>query len=133
MERRDAPYKTKRQKQRHKAGGTEVMTKLKWIGLAITGVLLALVIVLSVAVAKKNSSIHTYKYQVEQYEQTIDSLQKYNRQLGGMDGISVTVEFNLTQKNILSFSQSNCQNIAKEVAHLTRQELLDSLKVKEGR
>ena len=108
------------------------MTKLKWIGLAITGVLLALVIVLSVAVAKKHSSIHTYKYQVAQYEQTIDSLQKYNRQLGGMDGISVTVEFNLTQKNILSFSQSNCQNIAKEVAHLTRQELLDSLKVKEG-
>ena len=109
------------------------MTKLKWIGLAITSVLLALVIVLSVAVAKKNSSIHTYKYQIEQYEKTIDSLQKYNKQLGGMDGISVTVEFNLTQKNILSFSQSNCQNIAKEVAHLTRKELLDSLKVKEGK
>ena len=109
------------------------MTKLKWIGLAITGVLIALVITLSVAVAKKNSHIHTYKYQVEQYEKTIDSLQKYNRQLGGMDGISVTVEFNLTQKNILSFSANNCQNIAKEVAHMTRQELLDSLKVKEGR
>lgn len=109
------------------------MAKLKWIGLAITGILLVLVITLSVVVAKKNTAIHTYKYQVAQYEQTIDSLQKYNRQLGGMDGISVTVEFNLTQKNILSFSQSNCQNIAKEVAHMTRQELLDSLKVKEGR
>ena len=109
------------------------MTKLKWIGLAITGILLVLVITLSVVVAKKNTAIHTYKYQVAQYEQTIDSLQKYNRQLGGMNGISVTVEFNLTQKNILSFSQSNCQNIAKEVAHLTRKELLDSLKVKEGK
>ena len=111
------------------------MTKLKWIGLAITGVLLVLVIVLSVAVAKKNSSIHTYKYQVAQYEQTIDSLQKYNKQLAGMEGIVVEVNFNLTQKNILSFSANNCQNIAKEVAHMTRQELLDSLKLKdvEGR
>lgn len=111
------------------------MTKLKWIGLAITGILLVLVITLSVVVAKKNTAIHTYKYQVEQYEKNIDSLQKYNRQLGGMDGISVTVEFNLTQKNILSFSANNCQNIAKEVAHMTRQELLDSLKLKdvEGR
>ena len=111
------------------------MTKLKWIGLAITGILLVLVITLSVVVAKKNTAIHTYKYQVEQYEKTIDSLQKYNKQLAGMDGIVVEVNINLSQKNSLSFSQNNCQNIAKEVAHMTRQELLDSLKVKdvEGR
>ena len=109
------------------------MTKLKWIGLAITGVLLALVIALSVAVAKKNSAIHTYKYQIAQYEHTIDSLQKYNRQLAGMDGLYVEVNVNFAQKNVLSFSQSNNQNVAKEIARLTRQELLDSLKVKEGR
>lgn len=111
------------------------MTKLKLIGLVITGVLLALVITLSVAVAKKNSHIHTYKYQVEQYEKTIDSLQKYNKQLAGMDGLYVEVNFNFTQKNVLSFSQNNNQNVAKEIARLTRQELLDSLKLKdvEGR
>lgn len=109
------------------------MVRNKWIGLAIIGVLLALVVVLSVAMAKKNSSIHTYRYQVAQYEKTIDSLQKYNRQLAGMDGLYVEVNFNFTQKNVLSFSQSNNQNVAKEIARLTRQELLDSLKVKEGR
>lgn len=107
------------------------MTKFKWVGLAITGILLVLVITLSVVVAKKNNAIHTYKYQVAQYEQTVDSLQKYNKQLAGMEGIVVEVNFNLTQKNILSFSANNCQNIAKEVAHMTRQELLDSLKLKD--
>lgn len=111
------------------------MTKLKWVGLAITGILLVLVITLSVVVAKKNTAIHTYKYQVAQYEQTIDSLQKYNKQLAGMDGLYVEVNFNFQQKNILSFSQSNNQNIAKEISRMTRQELLDSLKLKdvEGR
>ena len=59
------------------------MTKLKWIGLAITGILLVLVITLSVVVAKKNTAIHTYKYQVAQYEQTIDSLQKLSEYCKG--------------------------------------------------
>ena len=94
-----------------------------WVAFVIVTVILA------IAVAQKNKTIKTLKADVKSQTEQIDSLNKYNKELGELNGLQVNVTFQFTQKNVLSFSQSNCQNVAKEVAQLTRKELLDSLRV----
>lgn len=68
---------------------------------------------------------------IEKQKTEIDSLKRYNKQLAGINGINVEVVFNLNQKNVLSFSANNCQNIAREVAHMTRGEIYDSITKKD--
>ena len=77
-------------------------------------------VALAVAVGAKNRTIKAQKTEIANLQCQVDSLVKYNKQLAGINGINVEVCFQLTQKNVLSFSANNCQNIAKEVAHLTR-------------
>lgn len=67
---------------------------------------------------------------IEKQKTEIDSLKRYNKQLAEINGLNVEVVFNFTQKNTLAFSVNNCQNVAKEIAYLTRGALLDSLKKK---
>lgn len=85
-------------------------------------------IALAVATGVQRKHIKECKAQLKAKTEQIDSLARYNRELGELNGLQVNVTFQFTQKNVLSFSQSNCQNVAKEVAQLTRKELLDSLK-----
>lgn len=73
-------------------------------------------------------SVKVKKNKIIELTEQIDSLKKYNKELAEINGINVNVTFQLEQKNILSFSANNCQNIAKEVAQMTREALLDSLK-----
>lgn len=84
--------------------------------------------VLCVAVGIKNRTIREQRAEIARLEAGMDSLSRYNKALAGINGINVEVVFNLNQKNVLSFSANNCQNIAKEVAQMTRAELLDSLR-----
>lgn len=101
----------------------------KLITYSLMAAFVVVFIILCVAVGQKNKAIKNYKSELKAQTEQIDSLKKYNRELGELNGLQVNVTFQFTQKNVLSFSQNNCQNIAKEVAQLTRKELLDSLKV----
>lgn len=99
--------------------------KIKLIIYTITTVIIIGLLVSTFALGSRNKSLkRELKYKSEQ----VDSLSRYNKELGELNGLQVNVTFQFTQKNVLSFSQSNCQNVAKEIAQMTRKELLDSLR-----
>lgn len=105
----------------------------KWIKiaiLAVEGILIILLITFGSVSTKRGKEIRTQKEQMEKLIAENDSLVKTITKLGAEDVITVNVAFNLTQKNILSFNQTNCKQIAREVATLTRSELYDSIYVK---
>lgn len=81
-------------------------------------------------ISKQNFTIKQDQIRIKALTEQVDSLQRYASALGAESVLTVNVNFNMTQKNILSFSQSNCQNIAKEVSTMTRKELYDSLYTK---
>lgn len=84
-------------------------------------------IVLCVAVGSKNKTIKKENAQIKALTEQIDSLNRVNQALGAENVLTVNVTFELNQKNVLSFAQTNAQNIAREVSTLTRKELYDSL------
>ena len=103
---------------------------IKIIAYCIEAAIIITLIALAVAVGAKNRTIKAQKAEIANLQEQVDSLSKYNKQLAGINGINVEVTFQFTQKNVLSFSANNCQNIAKEVAQMTRGEILDSLLLK---
>ena len=103
---------------------------VKWIAYAIQVILIVLVIVFGSVATKRGKTIKNYQAMHKQEMELVDSLLWANKALGAEEVISVTCQFNINQKNVLSFSQTNAQNIAKEVAKMTRQELYDSLYAK---
>lgn len=103
---------------------------IKIIAYCIEAAIVVTLIVLAIATGAKNRTIKAQKAEIANLQEQVDSLSKYNKQLAGINGINVEVTFQFTQKNVLSFSANNCQNIAKEVAQMTRGEILDSLLLK---
>ena len=103
---------------------------IKIIAYAVEAAIIITLIALAVATGAKNRTIKAQKSEIANLQEQVDSLSKYNKQLAAINGINVEVTFQLTQKNVLSFSANNCQNIAKEVAQMTRGELLDSILLK---
>lgn len=102
--------------------------KIKIIIYTIITVILIGLLIATITLGSMNKSLkQELKYKTEQ----VDSLSRYNKELGELNGLQVNVTFQFTQKNVLSFSQSNCQNVAKEIAQMTRKELLDSLQKKD--
>lgn len=109
------------------------MTLTKWVKIAITAVevvLVALMITFGAVSTSRGKTIRNQKASIERMCRENDSLVNIVKALGAEEVITVNVTFNMTQKNILSFSQNNCQQIAREVATMTRSELYDSLYVK---
>lgn len=109
------------------------LTITKWVKVAVAAVMtvvVALMITFGGVSTSRGRTIKTQKASIERLCRENDSLVKIVNQLGAESVITVNVAFNMTQKNILSFSQNNCQQIAKEVATMTRSELYDSLYVK---
>lgn len=110
----------------------KIMVK-KWIKaviVAVEVVLVALMITFGAVSTSRGRTIRQQKSSIERMCRQNDSLVKIVNALGAEEVITVNVSFNMTQKNVLSFSQNNCQQIAKEVAVMTRSELYDSLYVK---
>lgn len=97
----------------------------KWIPLVIFVILLSLTIIFGVISTKRGKTIKVKDIRIEQLMSQRDSLTSTIQRLGAEDVLTVNVSFNLKQTNVLSFSNNNCQQVAKEVATLTRQELLD--------
>lgn len=102
--------------------------KLKWVIGVATAAFVVVFAILCIAVSTKNTKIRQQKAVISQQEAVIDSLGSYARELGEMNGISVSVEFTIKNTNVLSFNSTNVQTIAKELASYTRKEVLDSLK-----
>ncbi len=100
---------------------------IKIAAYVIEAAIIAVLVILAIATGAKNRTIKAQKAEIANLQCQVDSLSKYNKQLAGLNGINVEVTFQFTQKNVLSFSANNCQNIAKEVAQMTRGEILDSL------
>ena len=108
----------------------------KWVKAVIVAVevlVVALMITFGAVSTNRGRTIRQQKASIERLCRENDSLVKTVNRLGAEDVITVNVAFNLTQKNILSFSQNNCQQIAREVATMTRSELYDSIYVKKNK
>ena len=103
---------------------------VKIIAYCLEAAIIISLIALAIATGTKNRTIKAQKVEIINLQEQVDSLSKYNKQLAAINGINVEVSFQLTQKNVLSFSANNCQNIAKEVAQMTRGEILDSILTK---
>lgn len=100
---------------------------IKWIAYGIQIILIALVITFGAMTSNRGKTINQDQIRIKALTEQVDSLKNVNSALGAEDVFTVNVSFNITQKNVLSFSQTNAQNIAREVATMTRQELYDSL------
>ena len=106
-----------------------ISNRKKWlIVIIITIAIVSVIAFESIAISVKNRKLATYKSEVKSLTEQVDSIQKYNKQLAGMNGISVSVEFTIKNTNVLSFNSNNCHSVAKEIAQFTRGEILDSLK-----
>lgn len=112
---------------------TEKAQKIvKIIAYSIEVLLLALVVVFGSVATNRGKEIKAQKAQIAVLQHKSDSLEQHCYELGAEAVIQVTTNFNMTQKNVFSFNQTNMQNVAKEVATLTRQELYDSLYAKKA-
>lgn len=106
--------------------------KIKIVAYVMEALILAVLVALAIAVGAKNKQLKQCRQQIAEQTVVIDSLKKQCNELAMLESLHVEVAFQFTQKNILSFSANNCQNIAKEICYLTRGELLDSLKSAKG-
>lgn len=105
---------------------------IKWIKTGCAIAVFVIAIILAVVANKQKATIKTQDYKIKALTEQVDSLQRVNSMLGAEDVITVNVTFELNQKNVLSFAQTNAQNIAKEISKMTRQELMDSIYVKKN-
>lgn len=103
---------------------------IKTIAYSLEVLFIAIFITLCVAVGVKNNKLKQQTVQIKALTEQVDSLARVNTALGAESVFTVNVAFELNQKNVLSFAQTNAQNIAREVATMTRQELYDSLYAK---
>ena len=107
---------------------TEKATKvIKWIAYIIQVAMISAIIGLSVVCGHQAKAIKKQEVQVKQLTEHVEYLKEENKALGAEDCLTVTCNFNLTQKNILSFTQQNLQNIAKNISTMTRKEIYDSV------
>jgi len=100
---------------------------IKVVAYFIEALLLALVLVFGCVSTDRGKTIKNQKAQIKALTEQVDSLQRYCNALGAENVLTVNVAFELNQKNVLSFAQTNAQNIAKEISTMTRKELYDSL------
>ena len=97
----------------------------KWIAIVIVVGLLVLTIIFGCVSTKRGKQIKAKDIRIEQLMAQRDSLTNTIQRLGAEDVLTVNVSFNLKQTNVLSFSNNNCQQVAKEVATLTRLEMVN--------
>lgn len=98
---------------------------LSIMGVGLWVALLAMTIIFGCVSTKRGKTIKTKEIRIEQLMAQRDSLTNTIQRLGAEDVLTVNVSFNLKQTNVLSFSNNNCQQIAKEVATLTRLEMIN--------
>lgn len=98
---------------------------IKWVSYGIQVLLIALVITFGAMTANRGKVIKQQEQKVEALTCQVDSLNRVNRALGAESCYTVNCTINLTSKNVLGVNTINSNNIARTVATVTRQELLN--------
>lgn len=98
---------------------------IKWIAGGIEVLLIALLITFGAMTANRGKVIKQQEQKVKALTCQVDSINRVNRALGAESCYTVNCIINLTSKNVLGVNTINSNNIAKTVATVTRQELLD--------
>lgn len=101
---------------------TKIVKIISWVIFVIP---LVLSIIFGSVMTKRGKTIKVKEIRIEQLMNQRDSLTNTIQRLGAEDVLTVNVSFNLKQTNVLSFSNNNCQQVAKEVATLTRLEMIN--------
>ena len=93
---------------------------------AILGAIIpSFVIILCIAIAKKNATIREQKAEIKAFTEQVDSLNGVVGRLWGMDCITVNTVCNIQQKGLVNTTAST--QISKSVAEYTRGELVMAL------
>lgn len=106
---------------------TKTKNILTGVFTALTVLSFVLAITLSCVSIKQRHTINNLKQQVTVKEVVIDSLTNINKALSSETCLTVTTNFTIDQKNVLSFSATNAQNISRTITELTRGEVLNAL------
>ena len=104
---------------------TKAQAIIKAVSYAIQVLLIVLVITFGCISGNRGKTIRTQNAQIKSLTEQVDSLNRVNHALGAESCYTVNCIINLTSKNVLGVNTINSNNIAKTVATVTRQELLD--------
>ena len=75
---------------------------VKWVSYAVAVIVFVLMITFACIASSQKKTIQQKDFQIKALTTQVDSLTKLNATLGAEDVFTVNVNFNLTQKNILS-------------------------------
>lgn len=107
-----------------------MMITNKWLKSAIyafVGAFIGVFILLCIAVSAKNTTIKKLKLENTEYTKTIDSLEARCERYGQMEGISVNTTFVINNKNIMSLTSNVVNNVTRNYAVMTKEEVLNAL------
>lgn len=104
---------------------TKAQQIIKWVSYGIQILLIALVITFGAMTSNRGKTIKQDQIRIKALTEQCDSLRRVNTALGAESCYTVNCIINLTSKNVLGVNTINSNNIAKTVATVTRQELLD--------
>lgn len=98
---------------------------LKAVRYGVEALLIVLVITFGALTANKSKTVRVQDAKIKALVEQADSLNRVNRSLGAESCYTVNCTINLTSKNVLGVNTINSNNIARTVATVTRQELLN--------
>lgn len=97
----------------------------KWIPLIIFVILLSLTIIFGVISTKRGKTIKVKEIRIEQLMSQRDSLTNTIQRLGAESCITINCSVNLKSTNVMGVANIHSDAIARTMASITRQELLD--------
>lgn len=104
------------------------MNKRGKIILVIIEILIMVVLIVGWAiVGKQHKTIKAKDIRIEQLMSQRDELMDNIEKLGAETVLSVTCNINIKSTNVMGVNTINSNNIAKEIAQITKKELYDSL------
>lgn len=107
----------------------------KWIKIVLFIVeilLIALLIIFASISTKRGKTIRAKDIRIEQLMEERAELMNNIEKLGAESVLSVTCNINIKSTNVMGVNTINSNNIAREVAQITRKELYDSLYSQKG-
>lgn len=97
----------------------------KWIPLISFVILLSLTIIFGVISTKRGKTIKVKEIRIEQLMSQRDSLTNTIQRLGAESCITINCSVNLKSTNVMGVANIHSDAIARTMASITRQELLD--------
>lgn len=107
----------------------------KWIKIVLVVVevlLITLLITFASLYTKRGKQVKAKDIRIEQLMEERAELMNNIEKLGAESVLSVTCNINIKSTNVMGVNTINSNNIAKEIAQMTRKELYDSLYSQKG-